>query len=109
MEGYAQSRCGEHRQVVCTIADSDGLADVDLLQLGDELEELRLTLSVDHLTDISPGQLPVRTDLEVIGIDVVEVKEVLEVITEVGEATAEDGDLKADTLEDMHRPLETVH
>ena len=93
MEGDAEAGLADHRQVVGTVTDSDGLCKVHLLYLCDELQQFGLSVAVNYFADIAAGQFAVVVNLQLVGIDVVDAVAALQVLAEVGEATAEDGNL----------------
>ena len=92
MESDAETGLREHRKVVGPVSDGDGLCQVDLFGLGDQFQQVRFPAAVDDLADIASGQLSVVIDFQLVGIDIVDVVTALEVFSEVGESTAEDGD-----------------
>ena len=71
VEGDAQAREVEHRQVVGAVADCHRLGDVDLLELAQQAQQFGLAAPVDHLADIAPRELALL-DLQLVGIYVVE-------------------------------------
>ncbi len=72
MEGDAQSGFADHGQVVGTVTDGNGLCQIDLLYLGNEFQQLGLAVAVDNLADIAAGQLAVVTNLQFVGIDIID-------------------------------------
>ena len=62
MEGNAKSCLADHGEVVGAVANGNGLCQIDLLDLCNELEELSLALSIDNLADIATGEFSVVTD-----------------------------------------------
>ena len=105
MEGDTQSGLGDHRQVVGTVTHGDGLRQVHLLHLCDELQQLSLAVAVHYFTHVAPRQLAVLANLQFIGVYVVDAVAALQVLTEVGESTREDGYLVATALQDGHQPV----
>ena len=87
MEGDTQSRSGEHRKVVCTVAHGDGLAEIHLFHLCDEAEQLCLALSVDNFAHKASGQTTVL-DFQLVGINVINAEAARQVLTEECESAA---------------------
>ena len=65
-------------------------------------------MAVDDFADIAAGEFAVIANLELVGIDVVDAVAALQVFAEIGEATAEDGNLVATALEDGHQSVGTL-
>ncbi len=53
MEGYAETGCRQHWQVVGTVAYGYGLRYVDVLDLGYEFEQLGFASSVDDIAEMT--------------------------------------------------------
>ena len=107
MEGDAQTREVEHRQVVRPVADGHRLRDVDRLELAQQPQQLGLAAPVDDLADVAAREAAVL-DLEFVGVDVVEAVFLAQVVAEVGEAAREDRRLVAHALEDGHHAFEPL-
>ena len=59
MEGYSQSGCREHRQVVCAVAYCYSLGYINLLYLCQQSEQFGLAFSVNYLAKVSSGEFSV--------------------------------------------------
>ena len=81
MEGDAQTSLRDHREVVGTIAHGNGLCQIHLLHLSNEFQKLCLTMTVNNLTHIVTSEFTILTDLEFVGIDIIDAITALQVLT----------------------------
>ena len=84
------------------------MREIDLLDLSDELQQLGLAVAVDNLTHIASRELAVVANLQFVSIDVVDAVAPLQVFTEEGKTTGEDGNLVAAGLEDGHETIDAL-
>ena len=108
MECYAETGFAKHWQVVGSVAYGNGLCQIHLLYLGDELKEFGLAVSVYYLAYVASGEFAVVVNLQLIGIDIVDAVLALQELAEICESTAEDGNLVAATLEHSHQTVYTL-
>ena len=99
VEGDAEARFAEHRQVVGAVAHGDGLGEVHPFSLGDELQEVRLPAAIHDFAQVTAGERAVLADFEFVGIDIVDAEPLAQVFPEESETAAEDGDLVTVGLE----------
>ena len=72
VERYTESGLAEHGQVVCSVAHGDGLCEIHLFHLRNELQQFCLTMSVYNFAEISSGKFAVFVYFELVGIYVVD-------------------------------------
>ena len=108
VEGDAEAGFRDHRQVVGTITHGNGLGEVHLLHLGDELQKFCLAMAIDNLTHITAREFTVLTDFEFVGIDIVDAITTLQIFAEIGESAREDGDLIATALQNRHQTVDAL-
>ena len=58
VEGYAETGCGEHGQVVGSVAHRYGLGYVHVFHLCEQPQEFGLAPSVHDVAEVSPVSLP---------------------------------------------------
>ena len=102
MKSYAQTGGSQHGQVVDTVAYGNCLLYIDILHLRYDTQQLGLTLAIDNVAQITAGELAVAY-LQIIGINIVETKALLEIIAEVSEAARKYGSLVAGTFQYLDR------
>ncbi len=78
----------QHGQVVGTVAHSNSLRNIHFLHLSYQTQQLRLTLTVDYITEITAGQFAILY-FQLVGIHIVYTVLLLEVLPEVGETLPE--------------------
>ena len=105
MEGYAETCFAKHGKVVGSVAYGYGLCKVHLLNLSYEFEQFRLSFTVYYLSLIPSGELAVVTNFQLVGIDIVYSVFALQVFTEIGKTTAEDGNLISTPFQYRHQSI----
>ena len=65
-------------------------------------------MAVDNLADVTARQLAVLTDLQLVGIDIIDAISPLQVLTEIGESAREDGYLITAGLQNVHQAIDTL-
>ena len=107
MERYAKPCCANHGQVVGTVAHGNGLRQVHLFHLCDELQQLSLTVTVHNLTHVTAGELAVVAHFELIGIDVIDAVLALKLFAKERESAREDCNLIPAGLQYRHQTVHT--
>ena len=108
MESDAQSGFRNHRQVVRTVAHGNGLCQIHLLHLRNQFQQFGFPVSVHYLAHVATCQFAVLANLQFVGIDVVDTVLTLQVFTEIGESTRQDGNLIATSLQNTHQSVHTL-
>ena len=105
VEGDAQTSLANHRQVVYPIAHGNGLGQVNLFHLGDELEQFRLAVPIHNVAKIIARQFAILVNLQFVGIHVIDAKFLLKILAEIGESTTQNGNLIAASLQHTHQAV----
>ena len=105
MEGNAETCFAQHREVVGTIAHCNGLLQIDLLNLCNELEQFGLASAIDYLSYIVASQFAIFVDFKFVGIDIVNAIFLLNIFAKESESTTQDGNLIAIFLQDIHHSV----
>ena len=108
MEGNTQACLGDHRQIIGTVTHGNRLGEVHFLHLGYEFQQFRFPVTIYDLSDISACEFSVFTNLEFIGIHIVDTITTLQIFTEIGESTREDGNLITTGLQNRHQTIHTL-
>ena len=105
MERDAKAGLQQHGKVVGTVSYGNGLGNVHLFCLGNKLEEVCLAAAVHNVSHIAAGELAVFSNFQFVGVDVVNAVFALQILSEEGEAAAEDGNFVAAGLENAHEAV----
>ena len=97
-EGYTEAGDSEHRQVVGTVADGNGLLHLQTFLACQLSEQVGFALRIDDRLDRHARALAVD-HFQFVGEHVVDTQLGLQLLGEVGEATGEDGGLVTQALE----------
>ena len=108
VEGNAETGFRNHRQVVGSVAHGDCLGEVHFFHLGNEFEQFGLAVAIHYFAHIVAGEFAVVVNLEFVGIHIVDAIFALEVFSEEGESSAEDGNLIAIALEHSHQSVNAL-
>ena len=93
MESNAKTGLRNHGEIVGTITNGNGLGQVHLLYLRNELEQLCFTMTIDDFSDITSCQFSIVIDFQLVGIYIVNAIATLEIFSEIGESTTQNGNL----------------
>ena len=107
MESDSETCGREHRQVVGSVAHSDGLRNVYILHLRYEFEQLGFATPVDDFAHIVSGEFAVF-NLKFVGVHIIEAEFLLEVATEIGETTRKNCGFVSGALEHFHHSVNTL-
>ena len=102
MIGDAESCRFNHRQIVCAIANSDGLRRRDFILFRQFTQRTGFIFRIDDIADDVAGQLTVH-DLQFVGEHRVEMQLVAQILGKEGEAAGGDRHLPAERFQLQHQ------
>ena len=106
MESDSKAGNSQHGQVVGTVAHSNSLRNIHFLHLSYQTQQLRLTLTVDYITEIAAGQFAILY-FQLVGIHIVYTVLLLEVLPEVGKPSRKNSYLVTVFLQNIHQAIHT--
>ena len=104
MKGNAKTGNSQHRKIISSIPNSNGLSDIYFFYLSDQSQQFRFTLSIYHISQITPRQLAVY-NLKFIGIYIINTVFLLQILSKVGETSRKDSNLITILLQNIHQAI----